>query len=249
MPDSLKIVHFPVCESTNAKALQMAAQGAAHGTVVLADRQTLGRGRGDKKFSSPLGGLYLSAILLPPSDLKILSLITLAAGLACADAVEEIAAISPLLKWPNDLYVDSLKLAGILTETGPYLPDKGTFPYVVVGIGLNVNTKKDAFDADLATGVTSLAQLTQQYYQIESLVKEIYSSLNRRIGQLAREQKKILSLWQKKDYLYGKTISWSRPDQEEIQGTGLGLTRNGEYLIQDDQGNKHPVLAGQIRLL
>ncbi len=243
----IDIIHLPFCESTNSRALEYASQGARHGTIVLADKQTHGRGRGKKEFTSPPGGLYMSAILTPTLELKTFSLITLAAGLACVDAIKNVCKISPQLKWPNDLYINSLKLAGVLTETGPYSTKKQTFPYVVVGIGMNINTEIEVFDAKLGKGITSLYELTGEKFEIVQIVKEIYAAMNSRLAQLSNQPDLLLRQWQQKDFLVEKRVVWERIGQEDVHGIALGLTPAGQYRICDLSGFEHEILAGHIR--
>ena len=147
--------HFLSLESTNTLAVSMAEQGAEHGTVIHADRQTGGRGRGGRQFESPAGGLYFSLILRPELDVSVLPLITLAAGTCLCTSIREIAAVPVMMKWPNDLYLYERKLAGILTESGHIR--RGRADFVVIGVGLNVTTMPEQFSLELRRKSISLA--------------------------------------------------------------------------------------------
>ena len=114
------IIRLKVTESTNSVALVMGREGAATGTVVVAESQTGGRGRLNRQWISPPDtGLYFSLILRPELAPENLARVTLAAGLAVCKAVETECGVLPAIKWPNDLLLDGKKFGGILTETGP----------------------------------------------------------------------------------------------------------------------------------
>ena len=118
--------------STNADLLALARDGAPEGIVLVADHQTAGRGRLDRRWEAPPGSsLLMSMLFRPPRSVTHLNLVNAAAGIAASDACNEVAGFRPLLKWPNDVVVDDRKLAGILAEV--------VGQAVVVGIGLNVN--------------------------------------------------------------------------------------------------------------
>lgn len=128
-------------DSTNREAKELARQGAPHGTAVLAERQTAGRGRLGRTFFSPEGGLYLSVILRPQCPPEDLPLMTPMAAVAVCRALEETLGIAPDIKWVNDLYLQGKKLCGILCE--------GAGEAVIVGIGLNLRTPEGGFPPQL----------------------------------------------------------------------------------------------------
>lgn len=131
------IIYESCLESTNRSLKEMARQGAAEGTVLIAGRQTGGRGRLGRRFASPAGGLYLSMLLLPGCTPEESLSITPLAAVAVRRAVKACTEAEPLIKWPNDLLLDGGKLCGILTEQS--FDEKG-LPRLVLGIGINVNT-------------------------------------------------------------------------------------------------------------
>ncbi|MCI5142765.1 MAG: biotin--[acetyl-CoA-carboxylase] ligase [Candidatus Electrothrix sp. ATG1] len=160
--------HFSSIASTNTVAVNMAEQGAEHGTVVHADRQTGGKGRGGRQFSSPVGGLYFSLILRPDLDVTVLPLITLAAGTCLCTSIREAAAVPVVMKWPNDLYLRERKLAGILVDSGPIR--KGQADFIVIGVGLNVTTAPEQFPLELRSKSISLAAVSSCCPSVETLL-------------------------------------------------------------------------------
>ncbi len=147
-------LHLPECASTNDEAASWARGGAPHGAVVVADSQTAGRGRQGRTWHSPPGEcLYFSTVLRPSLPVRELPPITLAVGVAVAETVTRFS-VTPTLKWPNDVLVGKLKIAGILTETAS---QGERADHVIVGIGVNLNVT--SFPADLSPIATSLRLL------------------------------------------------------------------------------------------
>ena len=142
-------------DSTNRYLRAQAECGAEHGTLVVAARQTAGRGRLDRRFESPPGGLYLSLLLRPTSGVPDLTLLTISAALAAAEAIEEaVPSLRVGIKWVNDLYIDGRKLAGILCESA--LSPEGGAEYVIVGIG--VNLRRGVLPKELEEIATSIEE-------------------------------------------------------------------------------------------
>ncbi len=148
-----RVEHLASVESTSDEAWARFDTGAGEGTVVSADSQTAGRGRGGNRWhSSPCRGLWFSAILVPPSGPAGLSGITCLAGVAAARAIEDSCGIRARIKWPNDVWAGGRKICGILAETR----SRGPSPWpVVLGFGINVNQAPGEFPAELAAVATS----------------------------------------------------------------------------------------------
>ena len=137
-------------DSTNAEARRRALEGAAEGTVVVAEEQTAGKGRPGKTFFSPAAtGLYLSIVLRPTSAADRGQFITCAAAVACAQAIEQVTGAESLIKWVNDIYCDGRKVAGILTE-GVVDMESGRFEHAVLGMGVNVRVPATGFPSEIA---------------------------------------------------------------------------------------------------
>ena len=136
-------------ESSNQTAKRLALSGAQHGTLVLTNQQSAGRGRMGRKFESPAGqGIYLSLLLradIPAADAQT---VTVSAAVAVCRAVKALCGLELSIKWVNDLYYHGKKVCGILTEAGADL-ESGRLEWLVVGIGLNFTTPPEAFPAEL----------------------------------------------------------------------------------------------------
>ena len=184
--------------STNDLAARLAESGAEEGTIVVAERQTAGRGRhGRVWFSPPGAGLYVSVIVRPASDgsndENPAALLTLASGVAIAEAVRAVTGLPAEIKWPNDVLIGGRKLAGILAEAAV---QAGMLQFVVVGFG--VNLRPAAYPPELAPRVTSIEAETSRPADRAVLVAEILAAMGERCADLrAGRFDAILSAWRR----------------------------------------------------
>jgi len=161
--------HFTTVESTNTLALRMAEKGAGHGTVIYADRQTGGRGRGGREFFSPDGGLFFSLILQPELKNQDLPLVTLAAGVGMCRAIRAMSTVDVRLKWPNDLYIEERKIGGMITNV--------LHNTLVCGVGLNLQQPDDTFGAlDIKVDKKTLLKKYFKNIEKKSLWKQVFSN-------------------------------------------------------------------------
>jgi BirA family biotin operon repressor/biotin-[acetyl-CoA-carboxylase] ligase len=179
-PFAGRLRYFPSIHSTNTLAMKEADEGAATGTVYLADEQTAGRGRGLHEWhSAPGSGLYVSILLRPqlaPADVLWLSL---AAGLAVHEAVRQVSALEADIRWPNDLLFASRKFGGILTELNAEVT---RVRHAVIGIGINVHQEK--FPDELAQTATSLAIESGRHWSRQELLTALLRAVDREAAAL-----------------------------------------------------------------
>ena len=170
-----KIIHLKSVDSTNLYLKKLAAAGAEDGTVVTADTQSAGHGRAGNPFSSEEGGLYFS-YLMRTAGLSVEETVsvTTRTAVAVVDALYEACGIQAGIKWINDIILNSRKLAGILVEAGPF--ENGSIPYVVIGIGINVN--RTEFPPELASVAVSVKQETGGDQSIPRVIDALVSALN-----------------------------------------------------------------------
>lgn len=238
-------VHFRAeTISTNDDALSL--REAQAGTLVVAERQSGGRGRLGREWLSPPGvGLYFSLILRPllaPADLPKL---TLGAGLAASRAVESVTGLRPLLKWPNDLWLDNKKIGGILAETR--IGQDG--PVVVLGIGLNVTTSPESFPPELRTKVSSLLIHSGRKFARSALLAALWDEIMAMAARLEREGfAGILADWREHDATRGQELIWVTQGGQVVRGLSLGPDEEGLLRIRDAAGQIHEVLSGDISL-
>ena len=160
-------------DSTNTRLKELARQGAPQGTVVAALRQTGGRGRLGRSFSSPPGGLYLSILWRPEFPPEKASRLSCAGALAACAAIEEVCGVSPDIKWPNDLLLGGKKISGILTEASWQGEGRS---FVIVGTGINVNTR--SFPEELRDIASSLYLETGKSWELERLASAFVARLD-----------------------------------------------------------------------
>lgn len=242
----MNILSFETLGSTNARAFKLAEAGAGPETVVWAQRQTSGRGQHGRIFVSPPGGLYFSLLLQPDLEPERLSLVTLAAGVGCCRFLERHCGLPTKLKWPNDLYCRKRKLGGILTETMPITTNRPVT--VVVGIGLNFNSTPVGFPKDMQRLITSVYALTGEIYELRAILPLLAGEIMQRIHALHSNQDKLLALWNERDYLKGHPMLWET-GRKRITGIGRGLADDGCYILEDQTGKRHTILAGRVQPL
>lgn len=238
------IYHFPVIDSTNSEALRRAGNGASQGTVVSADTQTEGRGRGGRTFISPQGGLYFSVIIRPEISMQDLSLVTLAAGVGICQGLSEYTSRMIQLKWPNDLFIEGKKLGGILTEAGPMAGGMGP-EYLVIGVGINVQTNLDLFPEPLRSRVFSLYHAQVARVELVPLLQKLVQAMLAAVTRFESDREGVLADWQTRDYLLGKYLEYES-SEGVIRATGKGLAPDGRYIILDEHFVEHRVVAGDL---
>src|ERR1700691_4954177 len=243
-PFARHIHHFFKTDSTNTVAMRMAEQGEPHGTLVLAEEQTAGRGRAGRSWVSEKStGIYCTILLRPPIPPAPAPLLTLVAGLAARDAAAEGLDKAPDIRWPNDLLVRGRKFCGILTEMHAE-PDR--MHYAVIGIGINVNQTK--MPAELADFATSLRLETGKIHSRLEVLIRLLRHLDRYYNQfIAEGAGPILRRFAEvSSYFQGKRVRITTPI-EVFTGTTAGLESSGVLrVMRDDGGGIESVLSGDV---
>ena len=221
--------HFRRIDSTNARAKLLAEEGAPGGTVVTAAEQSAGRGRQDRAWFAPPGTALLYSALLRPLGTR--PLLPLAVPLAVAEACEAIAPVHCALKWPNDIWVEGRKLAGILIEGRP----EGD--WAVIGVGLNVAVPAGAFPPELRETATSLG--SGEPPSVVDALAALNLALERWVEASDGE---VLEGFRARDALAGRRIGW-----DGGEGTATGVDDAGHLLV--DTGSETIALgAGEVHL-
>ena len=221
--------HFRVTDSTNTRARELAWAGAPGGTVVTAREQTAGRGRVGRVWTAPEGKALLYSAILRPLDQRHL-LLPLSVPLAVCAAAE---ALRPgakcMVKWPNDVWLDGSKLAGILIEARP---QDG---WAVIGIGLNLTIAPDEFPTDLRQPAVSLFPPTPS-----TAAAVLSSHLDHWVT--ARDEN-VLAEWRSRDGLRGREVSW-----EDGSGVAGGIDDRGNLIVVVPGGDRVSLGAGEVQL-
>lgn len=238
---------FDEVDSTNTLAKSLASQGAPAGTVLIADRQTAGRGRLGRSFLSPGGvGIYFSAILRPKCPPQELMHLTCAVGSAMCDAVEAACGFRPGIKWTNDLVVDTKKLGGILTELS-IDPKSGLVDYVVVGIGINCCQTRSDFDESIRDMACSAQMVCGKAVDRNLLAAEMIKELHRMDQSLLTQKDTILAAYRRDCITLGQYISVVRGD-EIRHGTAIDIDAEGGLIVRFDNGSVETVSSGEVSI-
>lgn len=238
-----KLTYFERLDSTSARLKAMADDGAAEGSVVIAEQQTAGHGRQGSSWYSPPGtGLYFSVLLRPQLPLIKLSGLTLALGYAAATAIEAAAGVAISVKWPNDLYCNGRKCGGILTEIAAA---KSEVAYAAVGIGVNVNN--DFLPLELCESATSLALESGSSVFREGLLVGLLAAVERDYQEFVRGGlETFLEPLQARSYLAGKRVAVAGDDGAVRSGVVTGYDGQGALLLINEKGETMRVTSGSV---
>jgi len=238
------VIYYEQIDSTNRVAKELVQEGNVSGTIVRAGMQTGGKGQNGRTFNSPAGGLYFSLLLQPDLQLEQLPLITLATGVACRDVIYSMCKLEPQIKWPNDIYLNNKKVAGILCEN--VILHNSEVPTVVIGVGLNVNSKVADFPPEIQSIVTTLSEHLKMNFDLNELLSSLVTAIINSVSSLRRDQQGVLARWQRYDYLTNKPVIHTAGSVIR-KGIGCGITPEGYYRIKDDKGVEHCLVGGQLR--
>jgi len=233
-------------DSTNSEAARRAKRGAPEGTVILAERQSAGRGRlGRQWVSPPAGNLYCSILLRPHLAAETLPALTLAMGLATAETVACWISQGVEIQWPNDVFVRGRKLSGILAELVPESSGPGA---VVVGIGVNLNAKREDFPPELAERATSVYLETGEPVNRAAFCGQLLAAVDRRYAQfLTAGFRAMLADWEQWDSLRGKQVQ-VREGTRILAGRATGVGAEGHLRVCTAEGVVE-ILAGEATIL
>ena len=238
-----RVVHYFRTDSTNSDAMKLAGKGEPHGTVVLAEEQTAGRGRfGRSWYSERSSGIYLSVILRPPLSPSLAPMLSLMAGLAVQEAIHSATGLQADIRWPNDLLFGKKKVCGILTEMNA---EVDRLHYVIVGIGINVNHRK--IPNNLTRIATSLRLQGKKEYSRLAILIALLRALEQNYRLLLAEgPAAVAERWRAgSSFASGKRIR-AKTRSEEFEATTLTLEPTGALRVRHDDGREESLLSAEI---
>lgn len=199
-----RLIRLEQVDSTNDRLMELARQGAAEGTALLARTQTAGRGTGERSFFSPEGeGVYLSVLLRPQAPVEELLTLTGWAAVAVQTAIQMACGASCAIKWLNDLYLNGKKVCGILAELSPALD------YVVLGVGINVAQTAERF-AEQGLGESATSLRAEGYcVETETLAAAVLAELERMSREFPREKARYLAWYRAHCMTLGRRVTWT----------------------------------------
>ncbi|MDD8020623.1 MAG: biotin--[acetyl-CoA-carboxylase] ligase [Acidobacteriota bacterium] len=216
------------------------------GTAVLADEQAGGRGTKGRNWHSPAKkGLYVSFLLRPSLDL--LNLLPLAAGLAAAQAIDELTGLAINLKWPNDLMFEGKKIGGILCEGET---SQSTRPYVIAGFGINLSQHPEDFPPGIASLASSLYLISGQNYQPEELFPLLGQQLQIWYNKLKEGQiNLIVGSFEARLFFSPGQVLIIKDQEGEVRGKFTGIGQDGSLILRTGQGNKKYYASEIIKVI
>lgn len=238
LPDSMRLFVREEVDSTNDEIRRLARASAADGTVVLADRQTAGRGRRGAAWVCPPGQALAFSVLVRPTEPKALwPRLALAAGLAVAEALET-GGVSCGIKWPNDVWIGGRKICGVLVEAGS--------DFAIIGIGVNVNVP--SFPEELSGSATSLLLETGEPQDRAGVLASILRRLEIRRHQIDADYARLLDAVRSRCVLTGRRLSLHAADGPRV-GFCEGIGAGGELLLSGPNGLERLLQADEVRIL
>jgi len=246
MPASLTLgtplIHFDSVDSTNKAALRASSDGAAEGTLFIADTQTAGRGRQSRKWNSPPGlGLYFSVLLHPKTAALEANNLVVQSAVAVCNAIEELYDYPVGIKWPNDIYSGIKKLGGILLET---TITGDTIVNAVVGIGLNMRHSIEDFPNDISEKATSLQIVTGKDRSNEQLLERILSIFG---NYYYKRDECGINDWIMKCIHMEKQININH-NGVPLRGSFSEVSPDLSFILKDESGHKNKIEYGEISL-
>lgn len=231
--------------STNTLAMELAQQGAVEGTVVVAERQTAGKGRLGRSWLSPQGNLCFSVILRPPMPVHRAPLVTLMGAVAAARAVRQSTGVQAGIKWPNDLLVNGRKVCGLLTEMSAE-PDR--VRHLVLGIGMNVNFDPADLPGEVRSRSTSLAEESGAGVDRTKLLANVLVEIERWYASFPEGPEPVLTAWKEMNVTLGNRVVVNGPDGL-FEGNAQDIDGEGKLIVRTDKGSERTFAAGDVTIV
>lgn len=237
-----QIIFHKVIDSTNTEAKKLALNGARHGTIVIAEEQTAGRGRMGKTFFSPPGtGIYISFILKPKVSIGNAQLITIYAAVAVCTVIEHFTGFNPKIKWVNDIFLDGRKICGILTEAAGDF-ESGGVESIIVGIGLNFSTRQEDFPPELQHTAGSLLPFGISRNQFAAaLIDKMLEHGD------CSFQSSLIQQYKERSFMIGREISYQK-NTATVSGTVLDINEKGNLVVKSCKGEIDILRSGEVQI-
>ena len=238
--------YYDSVDSTQTEALKIANESNKEGIIIIAEKQTGGKGRSGRKWISPKGGIWFSIILHPKFDISNITLFPIASSLALSNAIEKTCKITTELKWPNDLTIKGKKLAGMLVDASL---ESNKIENLVLGVGINFEVNSKEIEKVLKNtpnfyGVSSLSEQKNKIKPIQLIqsflleLEKIYEQLNN------NQRKKIISKWTKRSSTIGKKIE-VETHQGKVKGDAIKIDDDGGLVVKNEEKTSK-IFAGDI---
>lgn len=239
-----ELLHYDCLDSTQTRANELAQRGARHGTVVIANKQSKGRGRLNRKwYSNTEAGIWLSLILKPELLPKEASQLTLLTATVLVDVIQELSGLKPSIKWPNDLLIEGKKVAGILTEMQA---EHDRIHYIVIGIGFNLNQMENDVPIPIHQRATSLHIQSGVKFPRKEAIQLVLQTFEKQFEHYKETGFRFVkSCWESYGYKMNERIHYQTGNH---QGSGIirGLADDGALLIESQDHKLTPIYSAEI---
>lgn len=241
----IDIYTYKKVTSTNDIAKKLALNGAKHGTIVISEEQTNGKGRLGRSFYSPANtGIYMSIILKLSLTTMDSVLITTSSAVAICDAIEKLTGINCQIKWINDIYLNGKKISGILAETSTNFESK-TIDYLILGIGLNFTQPKNDFPEELRKIASSLFEHNNSTINRNLLCAEIANNILNMISKI--ENYDFISEYKKRSIVLNQDIIYTSKGISLI-GKAIDIANDGSLIVKNSDGSTKILNSGDITI-
>lgn len=236
------IIYTPVIDSTNTRAKQLGEEGAEHGTLVVTECQTAGKGRRGRTWESPAGNVYFTFLLRPDVLVSRASMITLVSALALAKAIKEVTKLEAQIKWPNDVVANGKKLCGILTESST---DLEYINYVVVGIGVNMNQTQ--FPEELSDKASSLLLELGHSVNRSEILGEFLNQFEKYydIFIQTEDMSRLIEEYNSLLVNCGREVKIIEKEKERVL-KAIGIDENGGLIVENQDGTRESIISGEV---
>jgi BirA family biotin operon repressor/biotin-[acetyl-CoA-carboxylase] ligase len=251
-----RIYHYNKIKSTQLLAISLAETNinTEHGTVIVADEQDEGIGRGKKKWASPRGGLWMSLIIKPKIEFAKINMISVISAISVCEAINDISQLKTFIKWPNDVLINEKKLAGILIDTNI---NNNKNDYIIIGIGINIDVDISKINLSIAsnniipTRVTSIHNETKaknidRFILMKQLLRKIDFYLS--LLENDRYHKKIIEIYKKLSIIVGKRIIIYHECLKKYSGIVKDIDNGGGLILERDDKLLEIIYSGEITI-
>ena len=233
-------------ESTQILAKELATKGSPEGTTVIVEIQTAGKGRNERLWESPKGGLWLSLILTPDICFQLVPMIGLMAGCAVADVIKLHTGIDAGVKWPNDVEIEGMKVAGILSEANI---DSDILTHVILGIGVNLNFTSTSLPNEVRAIATTVMDVTGKSVNLNIFTRQLLRRLDELYSILTKEDSsKLAILVRNRLTTLGRSVSITTPNGN-VCGIAVDLADDGALKVRLSDGSIRLLYSGEVLMV
>ena len=251
-----RLYHYNKIKSTQLLAISLAETNinTEHGTVIVADEQDEGIGRGKKKWASPRGGLWMSLIIKPKIDFAKINMISVISAISVCEAINDISQLKTFIKWPNDVLINEKKLAGILIDTNI---NNNKNDYIIIGIGINIDVDISKINLSIESNNIISTRVTSIHNEIKAknidrfiLMKQLLRKIDFYLSLLENDRyhKKIIEIYKKLSNIVGKRIIIYHESSKKYSGIVKDIDNGGGLILERDDKLLEIIYSGEITI-